>query len=63
MKNESKRERGELSLFNIRLGLSNIRREDEFAECASAQQNVHPEVFRWFCGMHDLEETYICRML
>lgn len=60
---EDMREHRGLSLFNIRLGLSNIHTEDEFADCAAAQSEVRPDYFRWFCGMHDLEETYICQVL
>ena len=55
-RNESMREHRSLNPFkHIRFGFAPIEAEDE--------SSVRPDYFRWFCGMHDLEETYVCQVL
>ncbi len=54
-----------IKLFNRHFYLGRLasRTDHEFInECSDAIQ-VHPDAFRWFCGMHDMEETYICQLL
>ena len=48
---------------HIYLGRMASRVDDEFIENASENMEVQPEVFRWFCGMHDLNATFICQAL
>ena len=63
-RNENYRENRGISLFShIRLDLHTIHTEDEFFRSMPTETEVRPDYFRWFCGMHDLEETYICRAL
>lgn len=60
-RNHTPRERRGISPFcHIRFGLYN---EDEFAAQLPAGNEIRPDFFRWFCGMHDLKETFICRAL
>ncbi len=63
-RNESMREHRSLNPFkHIRFGFAPIEAEDEFANCLNEESSVRPDYFRWFCGMHDLEETYVCQVL
>ena len=48
---------------HIRLGVSPVRSEDEFAECLNIRTSVHPECLRWFCGIHDLDSPHITQVL
>ncbi len=43
---------------------SMIRRsEDEFIDQVDRNMSVQPTGLRWFCGMHDLDSTFICQAL
>lgn len=48
---------------HIYLGRMVNRTDDEFIGCISEELTVRPEALRWFCGMHDLQSTFICRAL
>ena len=48
---------------HIYLGRMGDRRDDEFIDCVDLSMNVKPEGLRWFCGMHDLDATFICQAL
>ncbi len=52
-------------LFNrhIYLGRLASRTDDEFIGCLNQSLEVKPDALRWFCGMHDLESTFICQAL
>ncbi len=39
------------------------RTEDEFLLNADDSMQARPSALRWFCGMHDMEGTFICQML
>ena len=39
------------------------RTDDEFIANANERMEVRPNALRWFCGMHDLQATFICRAL
>ena len=45
------------------LGRLASRTDDEFIHCLDQSMTVEPEPMRWFCGMHDLESTFICQAL
>ena len=45
------------------LGRLASRTDHEFLDTSTEDLNVRPSMLRWFCGMHDMEETFICRML
>ena len=45
------------------LGRLSSRTEDEFIRCVDESIHVKPEGLRWFCGMHDLDSTFICQAL
>lgn len=36
---------------------------DNFSEFKTEEVNVRPTFSRWFCGMHDMESTYICQLM
>ena len=48
---------------HIYLGRMASRADDEFIGNACECMEVRPEAFRWFCGMHDLQSTFICQAL
>jgi len=48
---------------HIYLGRLASRTNDEFIDCLDQSMNVRPERLRWFCGMHDLNATFICQAL
>ena len=48
---------------HIFLGRLASRNEDEFIGCLNDSREVKPDAMRWFCGMHDLEGTFICQAL
>ena len=52
-------------IFNghIYLGRMTSRVNDEFIERLDERLEVSPAGIRWFCGMHDLEQTFICQAL
>lgn len=39
------------------------RTNDEFFRQADLAVGVRPEKLRWFCGMNDLQGTFICQAL
>ena len=41
----------------------NLRRDEELNSFADESLEVQPEGLRWFCGMHDLRATFVCRAL
>ena len=45
------------------LGRMIDRTDDEFIGSVNETMEVKPEAMRWFCGMHDLNGTYICQAL
>lgn len=45
------------------LGRLASRTEDEFINAYSEDYQVRPDALRWFGGMHDLKETFICQLL
>ena len=45
------------------LGRLANRTDDEFIGEYSDSIQVRPDAFRWFCGMYDMEETFICQLL
>ena len=52
-------------LFPVSIFLGSLSdiSEPGFDAKKETEVNVHPTMLRWFCGMHDMESTYICRML
>lgn len=48
---------------HIYWGRMSDRRNDEFIDCLDLSLEVKPEGLRWFCGMHDLDATFICQAL
>lgn len=48
---------------HIYLGRLASRTDDEFIGCLNQSLEVKPDALRWFCGMHDLESTFICQAL
>ena len=48
---------------HIYLGRMTDRTGDEVIGNANERIEVRPEALRWFCGMHDMEATFICRAL
>ena len=48
---------------HIFFGSMNARKNDEFIDCVNEINAVRPEALRWFCGMHDLNSTFICQAL
>lgn len=63
-RNESMREHRSLNPFkHIRFGLVSNEAEDEFVNCLNGESEVRPDYLRWFCGMHDLPETFVCQVL
>ena len=48
---------------HIILGTMAGRNEDEFIRNLDESIEVKPEAIRWFCGMHDLNGTFICQAL
>ena len=50
-------------LFHIYLGNLSKISEPGFNAEKETNVNVRPTMLRWFCGMHDMESTYICRMM
>ena len=48
---------------HIFLGRLASRTDDEFIGSLDESMEVKPEALRWFCGMHDLNGTFICRAL
>ena len=48
---------------HIILGSMKARVNDEFIDRANVDVAVRPQGLRWFCGMHDLESTFICQAL
>jgi len=52
-----------LFVGHIFLGRLASRTDDEFIDCLDQSVEVRPEALRWFCGMHDLESTFICQAL
>ena len=45
------------------LGSMANRESDEFFAQANERVDVKPDGLRWFCGMHDLQSTFICQAL
>ena len=39
------------------------RTDHEFLDHEDEALTVQPTLSRWFCGMHDMESTYICQLL
>ena len=48
---------------HIYFGRLASRTDDEFIGSLSESMEVKPNPVRWFCGMHDLEGTFICQAL
>ena len=48
---------------HIILGRMANRTNDEFFDRLNLSPEVKPEGLRWFCGMHDLDSTFICQAL
>ena len=49
--------------FLINFGSMANRAGDEFIDQLNTSVEVRPEKMRWFCGMHDLQSTFICQAL
>ena len=52
-------------IFNghVFLGRLASRTNDEFIDHLDESVEVKPSAARWFCGMHDLNGTFICQAL
>ena len=48
---------------HIFLGRLASRTDDEFIGNVNDNLDVQPTALRWFCGMHDLGDTFICQAL
>ena len=48
---------------HINFGSMAARKGDEFIDQANTSIEVQPEKLRWFCGMYDLQSTFICQAL
>lgn len=45
------------------LGRLQSRTGDEFIDFANEKVDSHRDSMRWFCGMNDMQSTYICQAL
>ena len=48
---------------HINFGTMASRSNDEYIDMANTRCEVRPEGLRWFCGMYDLQSTFICQAL
>ena len=52
-------------LFNrhIYLGRLQNRTNDEFIDRVNEKVEAHQDSLRWFCGMNDMQSTFVCQAL
>lgn len=48
---------------HINFGTMAKRAGDEFIDQANTSLEVRPNGLRWFCGLYDLQSTFICQAL
>ena len=48
---------------NLYFGRLASRTDDEFIDCANERVESRKDDLRWFCGMNDMQSTFICQAL